>query len=632
MGVPKLLKKIKTDNKYVEPENKYLQNTCFDKNISRMYIDFAFVITIVLEENPELNNSTPEVNKILISKTIDKLKELFKIGSTNCEKHIYFESVASIAKLNEKINRRMCMILKKEVEKNLKETLGYIDGDPDKSNLVGKSFGSEYINELIETMAKEKITHLYFHKYDQYNPDENKGEAEHRILNHIKKSRIKTNDVFYICTSDTDLILISLILTNNLGRAIKGFKVNTMIYEKIQKKYNLLYFDSKKYLEYLNGLFEGIDEYKIFKYINDLIFCMNILGNDFIPGLHKASAFDMNKIISYLKKQEKNIIFKFKEKYYIDKNYLTSFLIQFKSIKNEYDYGSLKTVKIPDKQYLVDNYKKILCELLLEQQFTHGYYIYQSCFNDNSGKFGIDSIDKTFQKLKRIRETIITDPIIFKLSNDSNNLKTDKTDNSSDNGSISNELESDNTPVYKININGPRYNSIDILKRDNNMFVELISNNEKELRAKNYLEGLDFILDMYFNSTESPPNYYWYYKYTKAPSLNEISDYLITNEIPSHKENLPSDFDYFTRDEYKSYMNCACDKNINEIKRIYGKITYDNLTSVNHNKRIMFSHGVNHISEFYPKYKYYLDPVEWKLNKNPQFNICTFNYVVSMVQ
>jgi hypothetical protein len=91
-------------------------------------------------------------------------------------------------------------------------------------------------------------------------------------------------------------------------------------------------------------------------------------------------------------------------------------------------------------------------------------------------------------------------------------------------------------------------------------------------RAKNYLEGLDFILDMYFNSIESPPNYFWYYKYTKAPTLDEISNYLISNEISSHKENLPSDFDYLTREEYKSYMNCSCDKNINEIKRIYGKI------------------------------------------------------------
>jgi hypothetical protein len=628
MGVPKLLKKLKTDCKYIESGDKYLKETCFDKNITRMYIDFAFVISIVLEENPELNDETVEVNKIVISKTIDKLKELFKIGAVNCEKHIYFESVASTAKLNEKVNRRMCMMLKKEVENNLREILDYKDEEPDKSNLVGKSFGSEYINELIHTISKEKITQLYFHKYDQYNPDENKGEAEHRILNHIKKSRIKTNDIFYICTSDSDLILISLILTNNLGRAIKGFKVNTMIYEKIQKKFNLLYFDSKKYLEYLNKLFVGIDDNKIFKYINDLIFCMNILGNDFIPGLHKSSAFDLNKIISYLKKQEKNIIFKFKEKYYIDKYCLTNFLLQFKSNKNEYDCESLKTIKIPDKNYLTDNYRKILYNLLLEQQFTYGNYIYQSCFNDNSGKFGIDSIDKTFNKLKKIREIIITDPIVFKLSDKSD--KPDKPDNSSDSGSVSNGDNLNSYPIYKINVNNSRYNSVDILKRDNNMFVEEITEKDKDSRAKNYLEGLDFILDMYFNSIESPPNYFWFYKYTKAPSLDEISNYLITNEISSHKENLPSDFDYLTREEYKSYMNCACDKNINEIKKIYGQITYDNLTSVNHNRRIMFSHGVNHVSEFYPKYKYYLDPIEWKLNKNAKFDICVFNYVVSM--
>ena len=64
--------------------------------------------------------------------------------------------------------------------------------------MVGKSFGSEYINELIQTISKEKITQLYFHKYDQYNPDENKGEAEHRILNHIKKSISKSGEFLSI--------------------------------------------------------------------------------------------------------------------------------------------------------------------------------------------------------------------------------------------------------------------------------------------------------------------------------------------------------------------------------------------------------------------------------------------------
>ena len=185
-------------------------------------------------------------------------------------------------------------------------------------------------------------------------------------------------------------------------------------------------------------------------------------------------------------------------------------------------------------------------------------------------------------------------------------------------------------PKYKININHPRYSNENILKKDNQLFVEVLTKKESNLRVKNYLEGLDFILDMYFNSTISEPNYFWYYKYTKAPTLNQINYYLVKNSMPSHKQNLPSDIDYFTPNEYIQYIQCAVNKNIEEIKKIYGKITFDNIISTNHNNRIMFTHGINQLSHFYPKEKYFLDPIQWKKNKVPNYNVCTFNYTLQI--
>ena len=46
MGVPKLLKKLKTDNKFVETEDKYLRESCFDKNITRMQLVIKLLIKI----------------------------------------------------------------------------------------------------------------------------------------------------------------------------------------------------------------------------------------------------------------------------------------------------------------------------------------------------------------------------------------------------------------------------------------------------------------------------------------------------------------------------------------------------------------------------------------------------------
>ena len=59
------------------------------------------------------------------------------------------------------------------------------------------------------------------------------------------------------------------------------------------------------------------------------------------------------------------------------------------------------------KKYFVENYKKILLDILVEQQFSHGYYIYQRCFNNNLSKFGIENINKTFSKLKKLYGKII---------------------------------------------------------------------------------------------------------------------------------------------------------------------------------------------------------------------------------
>ena len=148
-----------------------------------------------------------------------------------------------------------------------------------------------------------------------------------------------------------------------------------------------------------------------------------------------------------------------------------------------------------------------------------------------------------------------------------------------------------------------------MIKKDNEMFIENIDTNTANERAKNYLEGLDFILDMYFNCGNQNPDYFWYYRFTKAPRTQEIINYLITYDIPTHKKNINQDLEYLTHDEAKAYINCTIDKNIQEIKNIHGEITYDNLISLNHNNRIMFLHGVNHITNLYPRNRYFLDPI-----------------------
>ena len=63
------------------------------------------------------------------------------------------------------------------------------------------------------------------------------------------------------------------------------------------------------YSDYIYSLFKERYDKKNYKSINDFIFCMNILGNDFVPGIYNSSAFDLNRIISNIKKQSGNIIY-----------------------------------------------------------------------------------------------------------------------------------------------------------------------------------------------------------------------------------------------------------------------------------------------------------------------------------
>jgi hypothetical protein len=634
MGVTKLLKKLKTDNKYIKSANKYLQDTSFDKNITRIYIDFSFISTCVIDEYSQTNMENNNITDHLISKSIEKLKLILNNFNSDCEKHLFFESIASTAKLNEKINRKIYSVMKKEVDNDLMNMLDYHPKTSDNERLYNKSFSQDYINKLIDGISKSKISNIHFHKYEQSDPNENKGESEHRILNHIKNSHIEPNDIYYICTSDSDLILISMILTNNISIKISGFKVNIMIYENKNK---ILYFDSLMYIDYIYSLFKERNDKKNYKSINDFIFCMNILGNDFVPGIYNSSAFDLNRIISNIKRQSGNIIYQDlnKDKFKINKLNLLNFMINFEPVKNEYNIDCLKIVEIPDKQFFVDNYKKIIHQILLEQQLKYGNYIYYSYSNNNSSKFSVDTLDNTFKRLRKLYNVIFTDPFVFVLDTSLNSKSNVISDNVSVASSIctnSSSLSSSSSshPKYKININYPRYNNENILKKDNQLFIEVLTKKESNFRVKNYLEGLDFILDMYFNPTISEPNYFWFYQHTKAPTLNQINNYLVKYPMPSHKQNLPSDTDYFTPNEYIQYIQCAVNKNIEEIKKIYGKITFDNIISTNHNNRIMFTHGINQLSHFYPKEKYFLDPVQWKKNKVPNYSVCTFNYTLQI--
>jgi hypothetical protein len=555
------------------------------ENITKVFIDGQFLIPISLEENPELSKINSDINLVRNEKIANKFIEILEEFGNTTEKHVFFESMESVAKINGGIGRKMYNEIKKNIEKDLCEKLNYerIDDEyfdksltyfnDDNVRIIGVYIrlisSKKKYNENINFKNLDYFGDTYVHTYI----DEKYGEAEHRILNYIKNNSVNIGkeQVYYINSMDTDVIIIALLLTNLLQD--KNISVNVCLYHTnfetgLRNKY---YFNSKKYIEYIKDKFKNKNNFNknITNIFYDMVYCIGLFGNDFIPSINMMLGIE--ELFELIYGNNGNIInYNSTTKIFsVNKNCLINFLHNTKNNdKKKYNHKKNYNINKNDSNQdsyfatvnISDNNKELIFNTMMTQLYFGKYILNNYGFDENILKF----------------------------------------------------VKKKNDNKYNVYIKN-NYSIVNINSFDNKYLKENINKEQLEERVVNYLEGFDFILSLYFNSTNDnlAPNYYWYYKDIIAPPLKDIINYLYYNDLPTHNPNKSYE-EYFNVDEYIKFHQLVKKINFNTIYNKINDIKYKNLFSENINDRILYSYGTTKFKESYCKNRYFVDPISFK--------------------
>jgi 5'-3' exonuclease len=225
--------------------------------------------------------------------------------------------------------------------------------------------------------------------------------------------------------------------------------------------------------EYITGEKNTIKQ----EIINDIIFIFTIFGDDFLPRLEAIQVSNhYEKVMDIYKKIYKNnyIIYSENDEYKINLVVLKQF------------FTELKEIELPN----------------LLQMFN-----LKNKNNLNLNLSNIKTIDYTRKKNSSFNNDPLDNNIINTLNKDIHN---------------SNYLEEKYSVKFYLYPKNTFYNKYSI---------------DKENSVKEYINGLSWIFNYYFNNKL---NYSWYYPYSKAPFIEDISDYLDKlTTIPLIEESYP---------------------------------------------------------------------------------------------
>ena len=573
-------------------EQKYINyDTGINLDITRLYIDFNGIIFDVLKENPLIDTNKPIDEIEIKNKIIEKIK-LFRYMYPNAFIHIFLEAIPTVAKIKEQYGRRLFDTIIDDIDEDLKNRFGIQENDDfDKRklgfNLDISIFMAETINQIKTTITDN----ILIHSFDISDPDKIIGEAEHRMLYHITNTISDINNQkFVIMSADADLILISIITTIKLSD--KNIIINVLrrsnnendrknfegFGENIRKFYLI---DIPKFINFLY-LKNNKENKSKNDYIYDLMFVFNISGDDFLPAIEGFIPMNhMDKLFNALNNIQ-NLI--------LNTDTIGKKTINIQNLYNFFNYNELLEIRqieqIQPKRVDMNvdvnkKYNEIVYEFIKDKLLSRGIYFIQ--LNDQaclSNRFPFDSILKNNLNYKITNQLVPTGLITRNLSYfdriTNNNIKKFGTEllifyqgknNDGTFNQIMNKIGLNCQSINKNRYFAPKYDFVSLTYIDNQNHSNIISD---EI-LQNYLEGYTFILDLYFNLNGKTNNNFWYYKYDKHPSFQNIRNYLYkiingTINYIRYDENLNNNIPYFNYGEYREYLKEQITKNINKIK------------------------------------------------------------------
>ena len=427
--------------------------------------------------------------------------------------YIYFDGIPSIAKIKEQVGRSIFPDIMKEIKTNIYHGNGCLLNI--ESHLLKEYPPSIGLDTPIINMLRVKLAAINDQVKGQFviNNVNDYGEAEHQIMKYIN-SDIKFKNVPILLSSpDADLILLSLInRTNKINiDLIREASITendyrfNHTYDKKEKVTNSPYYRSYTYIN-INQLKINLNFTSDQKLV-DICFSLLLLGDDFIPIIPTMSIDNFESIIgNYDNLVTINSTFK---------------IINLNTNPKSIEYNNL--LKLFEELQLNEEES----EKKIESKFYKSIYI-----NDTHIDYKYATIHKfyyydylpptdisAFKKYYYAKEGYIID---------SNNKKKNLTNN----------------------YNYYHYNVV-------------------EDQIKNYLEGCQFIFDIYINNNLQ--DYKWYYKYYRSPPIIFIVKFI--------KENIRQNFtisdlfnykydnnvSYLDTANYIKYMNDNKDNIINNI-------------------------------------------------------------------
>ena len=262
-------------------------------NSKYLFIDFNSIVHVLSAHQLNLynlnnKNNINEFENELIDNIEKYLIEMFKLNLNpeNLEYiYICIDGVPTMGKIYEQKKRRYMASLIKYISEKYKLKKSPFNWD--KNNI---SPGTIFMNKLelyldsdnFKSKVKKICPNLKVYKLSGTNE---KGEGEMKIINIIKKDKIKDDTVVY--SPDSDMIILLMMLNNN-NIILRYDQQNSKLDDNFRGKiYNILQVNKfkKTLIKYINDRKNPYLNINLERFINDVVLIFTIFGDDFLPKL-----------------------------------------------------------------------------------------------------------------------------------------------------------------------------------------------------------------------------------------------------------------------------------------------------------------------------------------------------------
>ena len=496
-----------------------------------------------------------------LSKTQVKGKKVFS------KTYIYFDGIPSIAKIKEQIGRRIFGTVITDIKDDVSSKIQLVKTNISATSLI-KSIGdieskllksyppSIGVGTPIVLMLRKQLGEIDDAKNGKFiiNSAENYGEAEHQLMKFVYTNMsLFQNKKILLASPDADLILLSLI-SSCYNIFIDILRV-TAVTEKVYTFFPVFGLSSKEilspfYSEYifidtsiLKGNLGLTNNQKTF----DICFSLLLLGDDFIPIIPTLSINVMSNVISsYDKLCLENSSFKivenmssnkFEQKFVIKPLNLLALLKEIIGYKNPQP-SSQSNLPLTS---IEDNFENEIIE-------KHNKGLKNSRSNIKKSLIGLINLYKYDAQINGV--------------NAYGDLEKYQKEYYIENGFITDET-------------GDLKNLIQ--KREKTQLTY------SDAKINNYLQGYQFILDIYFNNILK--NYKWHYAHSDSPTLTEVVTFMskkteaellaIFDYTNGGRDITSVNLQYLNAESYGLYSNENKEKIIKDaIKRINNNETF----------------------------------------------------------